>query len=116
MDAGRCPLGDRSAFGDRCGAGNVPAGTVRDTVGRPVSGQTGLTENRRTFSVVIAGPQLVTAAMIATAPGVNGGRVPIASGVPERAINAAADVEHDGLAPLPARDFTAPPRELAVAA
>jgi hypothetical protein len=54
--------------------------------------------------------------MIATAPGVNGGRVPIASGVPERAVNGVAEVEHDGLAPLPARDFTAPPRELAVAA
>lgn len=116
IDAGRCPLGDRSAFGDRCGAGTVPAGTVRGTVGRPVSGQTGLTDNRRTFSVVIAGPQLVTGAMIATAPGVNGDRVPIASGVPERAINAVAEVEHDGLAPRPARDFTAPPRELAVAA
>jgi hypothetical protein len=116
IDAGRCPLGDDSAFGDRCGAGSVPAGAVRATVGRPVSGQTGLADNRRAFSVVIAAPQLVTAAMIATAPGVSGGRVPIASGVPEGAINAVAEVEHDGLAPLPARDFTAPPQELAVAA
>jgi hypothetical protein len=116
IDAGRCPLGDRSAFGDRCGAGKVPAATVSGTVGRPVSGQTGLTENRRTFSVVIAAPQLATAAMITPAPGVNGGRVPIASGVPERAITAAAEVQHDGLGPLPARDFTAPPRELALTA
>jgi hypothetical protein len=36
--------------------------------------------------------------------------------VPERAVNAAAEVERDGLAPLPARDFTAPPRELAITA
>ncbi|WP_432994592.1 penicillin-binding transpeptidase domain-containing protein [Dactylosporangium sp. CA-233914] len=116
IDAGRCPLGDRSAFGDRCGAGTVPATTVRDTVGRPVSGQSGQTGDRRTFSVVVAGPQLVTGGMIATAPGVNGGGVQIDSGVPEGAIQVVAGVEHDGLAPLPTRDFTAPPRELAFAA
>jgi hypothetical protein len=116
IDAGRCPLGDHSAFGDRCGAGNVPTTTVRDTVGRPVSGQSGQTGNRRTLSVVVAGPQLVTAGMIATAPGVNGGTVQIDSGVPDGAIGAVAGVEHDGLAPLPARDFTAPPRELVFAA
>jgi membrane peptidoglycan carboxypeptidase len=116
MDAGRCPLGDRSAFGDHCGAGNHPATTVRDTVGRPVSGQSGLTSNRRTFSVVVAGPQLVTAGMIAAAPWTkNGDAVQVASGVPEGAIGAVAGVEHDGLAPLPVRDFAAPPRELAFA-
>ncbi|MFG2045118.1 hypothetical protein [Dactylosporangium sp. NPDC048998] len=116
IDAGRCPIGDHSAFGDRCGAGDVPTTTVRDTVGRPVSGQSGQTGNRRTFSVVVAGPQLVTGGMIATAPGVNGDAVQIDSGVPEGAIRAVAGVEHDGLAPLPPRDFTAPPRELAFAA
>jgi membrane peptidoglycan carboxypeptidase len=116
IDAGRCPLGDRSAFGDRCGAGKLPTTTVRDAVGRPVSGQSGLTGNRRTFSVVVAGPQLVTAGMIAPPPGGNSGAVPIDAGVPEHAIGAVAGVEHDGLAPLPARDFTAPPRELAFAA
>ncbi|GIJ72516.1 penicillin-binding transpeptidase domain-containing protein [Virgisporangium ochraceum] len=116
IDAGRCPLGDRSAFGDRCGAGAVPGTAVRGVVGRPVSGQTGLTDNRRTHSVVVAAPQLVTAAMVAAAPGRNGGRGQLASGVPEGAIDAVARIEHDGLAPLPSRDFAAPPRGLATAA
>lgn len=116
LDAGRCPVGDRSAFGDRCGAGTVLTTTVRAAVGRPVAGQSGLTTNRRTFSVVIAGPQLVTAGMVLPAPTVNAGPVPIPAGVPEGAVGAVAAVEKDGLAPLPERDFTAPPRELAFAA
>ncbi|MET7419762.1 penicillin-binding transpeptidase domain-containing protein [Dactylosporangium sp. NPDC005555] len=111
IDAGRCPVGDRSAFGDRCGAGAVT--TVRDTVGRPVAGQLGPTTNRRTFSMVVAGPQLVTAGMIATSPKADTTSVEIADGVPERATGAVAGVQHDGLAPLPARDFTAPPQEIA---
>lgn len=113
LDAGRCPVGDRSAFGDRCGAGSVAAAAVRGIVGRPVAGQTGLTENRRTHSVVVAGPQLVTAAMIA--PGADGDRSPIAAGVPDGAVTAVAEIERDGLASLPTRDFTAPPQELATA-
>ncbi|MGI5242002.1 penicillin-binding transpeptidase domain-containing protein [Dactylosporangium sp. CA-139066] len=113
IDAGRCPLGDLSAFGDRCGAGAVPAATVRDAVGRPVSGQSGST--RRTFSVVVAAPQLATAGMIAPAPGTNSGEVQIAAGVPAAAVGTVAGVERDGLAPLPSRDFTAPPREVAIA-
>ncbi|MEV6928315.1 penicillin-binding transpeptidase domain-containing protein [Dactylosporangium sp. NPDC051485] len=113
IDAGRCPLGDDSAFGgERCGAGTAPAATVRDAVGRPVSGQVG---NGRTCSVVVAGPQLVTAGMIAAAPGASAGTAQIGSGVSEGAMGAVAGVEHDGLAPLPPRDFTAPPRELAFA-
>ena len=115
IDAGRCPLGDHSAFGDRCGAGKVLTTTVRDAVGRPVSGQHGLTGNRRAFSVVVASPQLATAGMVGAAPGVISGPVPIADGVPEGAVAAVATVVHDGLGPLPARDFTAPPRELALA-
>ncbi|GAA2393824.1 penicillin-binding transpeptidase domain-containing protein [Dactylosporangium salmoneum] len=110
IDAGRCPLGDESAFGgERCGTGKAPAATVRDAVGRPVSGQVG------TVSVVVAGPQLVTAGMIAGAPGANAGTAQIGSGVSEGAVGAVAGVEHDGLAPLPPRDFTAPPREVAFA-
>ncbi|MEV0562088.1 penicillin-binding transpeptidase domain-containing protein [Dactylosporangium sp. NPDC050588] len=115
IDAARCPVGDASAFGDRCGAGAVPASTVRATVGRPVAGQSGVTDSRRACSVVIAGPQLATAGMIATAPWARTGQAGIPAGVPEAAIGAVATVQHDGLAPLPVRDFTAPPREVALA-
>ncbi|MFC4046140.1 penicillin-binding transpeptidase domain-containing protein [Dactylosporangium siamense] len=113
IDAGRCPLGDRSAFGDRCGAGKVLTTPVRAAVDRPVSGQFGLTSNRRTFSLVIAAPQLATAGMLTTA---QGGTAQLGTGVPEAASGVIAGVAHDALAPLPARDFTAPPRELALAA
>ncbi|MFF5225948.1 penicillin-binding transpeptidase domain-containing protein [Dactylosporangium sp. NPDC000521] len=115
IDAGRCPVGDSSAFGDRCGAGAVPATTVRATVGRPVAGQSGVTDSRRSCSVVVAGPQLATAGMIATAPWARTGQAAIPTGVPEAAIGVVAAVQHDGLAPLPVRDFTAPPRDVALA-
>ncbi|MEV4518193.1 penicillin-binding transpeptidase domain-containing protein [Dactylosporangium sp. NPDC049525] len=115
IDAGRCPLGDRSAFGDRCGAGSVATTVVRDTVGRPVAGQFGLTGNRGTFSLVVAAPQLATAGMVASAPMVGGGSVQLDAGLTAGAIGVIAGVERDGLAPLPVREFTAPPRELAIA-
>jgi membrane peptidoglycan carboxypeptidase len=114
IDAGRCPLGDHSAFGDRCGAGAVATTGVRGTVGRPVAGQYGLTTERRSFSVVIAAPQLVTAGTIGAVPGTAGGPGQVGAGVPDSAIGAVAGIERDGLAPLPARDFTAPPREVAL--
>jgi hypothetical protein len=113
IDAGRCPLGDRSAFGDRCGAGKVLTTPVRAAVDRPVSGQFGLTSNRHSFSLVIAAPQLATAGMLTTAPG---GDAQLGTGVPEAAIGVVSGVAHDALAPLPVRDFTAPPREIALAA
>ncbi|WP_433220730.1 penicillin-binding transpeptidase domain-containing protein [Dactylosporangium sp. CS-047395] len=116
MDAGRCPVGDRSAFGDRCGGGTVPATTVRATVGRPVAGQSGLGAKGQNFSLVVAAPQLVTAGMVGAAPGQYGAMAaaPLAAGVPNAAVGAIAAVQRDGLAPLPSRDFTAPPKELAV--
>ncbi|MDG6109664.1 hypothetical protein Daura_25875 [Dactylosporangium aurantiacum] len=115
IDAARCPVGDRSAFGDRCGAGTVATTTVHDTVGRPVAGQSGLTSDRRGFSVVVAAPQLATAGLIASPPAFDPGAAQLDAGVPEHAVGVVAGVAHDGLAPLPARDFTAPPRELAFA-
>ncbi|WP_433062637.1 penicillin-binding transpeptidase domain-containing protein [Dactylosporangium sp. CS-033363] len=116
LDAARCPVGDKSAFGDKCGGGTVPATTVRATVGRPVAGQSGQGANRQNFSLVVAAPQLVTAGMIGAAPGQYGGTAtaPLATDVPGKAIAAIATVQRDGLAPLPARDFTAPPQELAI--
>lgn len=115
IDAGRCPVGDRSAFGDRCGAGTVATTTVRAAVGRPVAGQSGLTNDRRGFSVVITAPQLATAGMIASLPAYTPGAPQLDDGMPQRAVGVVAGVAHDGLAPLPTRDFTGPPRELAFA-
>jgi hypothetical protein len=54
--------------------------------------------------------------MIGAAPGQYGGTAAaqLAANVPNAAVGAIAAVQRDGLAPLPARDFTAPPKELAV--
>ncbi|GIH17258.1 hypothetical protein Raf01_54300 [Rugosimonospora africana] len=113
MDAGRCPVGDRSAFGDRCGAGTVPAAAVRATVGRPVSGQVGadVGGSDASTAMVVASPQLATAAIAA-----RGGCLSCRFGTSEvgKVVNAVAATQRDGLASLPFRDFTAPPRALAL--
>ncbi|MFB9449914.1 hypothetical protein Dvina_34590 [Dactylosporangium vinaceum] len=112
VDAGRCPVGDRSAVGDGCGAAPPLSRSVRADVGRPVFGQAGLTTTRRAFSAVVGGPQLVTAGLLASVPGADDSAAPLDGGAPGTALAAVTAAEHDGLAPLPQRDFTAPPREL----
>lgn len=113
MDAGRCPVGDRSAFGDRCGTGAVPAGAVRTTVGRPVSGQVSAAglDAESSAAMAVAGPQLATAAIAS-----RGGCLSCRFGTGEvgKVIDAVAATQRDGLAPLPYRDFPAPPRDLAL--
>jgi membrane peptidoglycan carboxypeptidase len=112
LDAGRCAVGDRSAFGDVCGAGTVPAASVRAVVNRPVAGQLGVDDRNTTSALAIASPQLATAAIVAD-PG-----CPVCSMVGPSAAAlvaaAVADTQRDGLAPLPYRDFTPPPRQLAI--
>lgn len=108
MDAARCGVGDRSAFGDRCGSGKAPAASVRGLVGRPVSGQLGVGDGRSSAALVVAGPQLVTAGIA------GGGAKSLPAGAEGQVVTAVGQVERSGLAPLPSQDFTAPPRKLAL--
>ncbi|WP_436530839.1 penicillin-binding transpeptidase domain-containing protein [Actinoplanes sp. HUAS TT8] len=101
LDAGRCGVGDRPASGDRCGSGKVPADAVRGLVGRPVSGQLGVTD-RQSAALVVAGPQLVTAGIAA------GGSKRLPTGIEGRVVAAVSEVERSGLAPLPSLGFTPP--------
>jgi len=64
---------------------------------------------------VVTGPQLATAGLVESAPGPNGTAAKLPAGVPDGVVGAVAAVERDGLAALPPADFTAPPKELALA-
>jgi membrane peptidoglycan carboxypeptidase len=55
IDAARCPLGDKSAYG-KCGG--ATAGDTRGIVGYPVSGKTGTTDDERSATLVISTKQL----------------------------------------------------------
>ncbi len=110
MDAARCPVGDRSAFGERCGAGTVPAGSVRSVVGRPVAGQFGVADGRLDLALAVASPQLVTSGMLGFG---TGRRQPVSATTQARMIRSVAEVEQAGLASQPVKDFTAPPEKLA---
>jgi membrane peptidoglycan carboxypeptidase len=110
LDAGRCAIGDRSAFGDRCG-GAAPAAAVRTTVDRPISGQFGITDNGWSAALVVTAPQLSTA--VIAGGGYCSGCHPLGQNGAAIVTTAAAEAERDGLANLPERDFPAPPPQLA---
>jgi membrane peptidoglycan carboxypeptidase len=58
VDAGRCPVGDQSAYG-RC-AGST-AGNTRGIVGHPVFGKTGTTDDEKSATLIISTKQLTFA-------------------------------------------------------
>ena len=62
IDAARCPVGDRSAYG-RCAGATAPA--VRRVVGHPVAGKTGTTDSGRTASLVATTTTLAVAGILA---------------------------------------------------
>ncbi len=63
LDAGRCPVGEQSAFG-MCDGGTAPeVGSIMG--GRPIAGKTGSTENNATETFVGVTPQLAGAAIAA---------------------------------------------------
>jgi hypothetical protein len=105
MDAARCPVGDRPASGNRCGDRKGPASGVRAAVGRPVAGVFGIDANGTGPALAVAGPQLVTAALIGNGPVLTGK-------TRARLIDAVTGVESRGLKPLPVKGFTAPSRKL----
>jgi membrane carboxypeptidase/penicillin-binding protein len=101
IDAGRCPVGDRSPT-TRCTGGTATA--IRRIVGRPVSGKTGTTDNSRTATMTVASRQLVVSGFIADTDW------PMHSGVGSHPIinNAVAYTLKDATAGMPALDFTPP--------
>jgi membrane peptidoglycan carboxypeptidase len=62
IDAGRCPVGDRSAYGKCSGA---TAGGVHGVVDKPVAGKTGTVEDDWTASMVVTTRQLSVAGILA---------------------------------------------------
>jgi hypothetical protein len=80
-------------------------------VGRPVAGQVGVSDSQDSAAVAVVSPQLATAAIAG-----RGGCLTCLLGTGEvtKVVDAAADTQRDGLAPLPYQDFTAPPRDLAL--
>jgi membrane peptidoglycan carboxypeptidase len=62
VDAGRCPLGDQSAFG---GCNGATARVVRNIVGHPVFGKSGTTDQDKTAVLIAGTKSLVVAGMLA---------------------------------------------------
>jgi hypothetical protein len=62
IDAARCPVGDRSAYGECGGATEADA---RRVVGHPVAGKTGTTDGDRTASLVVTTRTLAVAGILA---------------------------------------------------
>jgi len=58
VDAGRCPLGDQSAYG-RCSGGTAP--DTRGIVAHPVFGKTGTTDDEKSATLIISTKQLTMA-------------------------------------------------------
>jgi len=113
LDAGRCPVGDRSAFGDVCGAPG-PAAEVRALVGQPVAGQLGLLPGdfRNTSALVVVDPQVVTAGFDTDSPRCAGCDRPGPADI-AATVRAVAGTQHDALAGLSSVDIPAPPASLA---
>ena len=113
LDAGRCPVGDRSAFGDVCGAPG-PAAEVRQVVGQPVAGQLGLLPDdpRNTSALVVANPALVTAGFDSDSPRCPGCAEPGPADI-AAIVRAVAGTQHDALAGMSPVDIPAPPASLA---
>jgi membrane peptidoglycan carboxypeptidase len=62
VDAGRCPLGDQSAYG---GCNGATARVVRGVVGHPVFGKSGTTDHDKTAVLIAGTKSVVVAGMLA---------------------------------------------------
>jgi len=62
IDAARCPVGDRSAFGE-C-RGTTAADAYR-TIKHPIAGKTGTTDSKRTASLVVTSRTMAVAGIVA---------------------------------------------------
>jgi membrane peptidoglycan carboxypeptidase len=62
VDAARCPVGDRSAFGECQGSTSAAAYT---TIKHPIAGKTGTTDSKRTASLVVTTRSMAVAGILA---------------------------------------------------
>src|SRR5689334_19029270 len=108
IDAGRCAVGDRSATGDVCGPGVVPASRVLAEAGRPVAGQFGTNHQGTSSTLVVTSPGLSTAGIL-TDPDGAGNAQRDATGL----VQIVSRIHRDGLAGTPVRTFPPPPESLA---
>jgi membrane peptidoglycan carboxypeptidase len=109
-DAARCPVGQQSQLGAECTGGT--AQQVSGIVGRPIAGKTGSSEDSSTETFVGFNAQ-VAAAGIAVDP--NNPNDHVGAAIQQQVINGIAHIIATTLGPLPAKDFTAPPRSMAFA-
>lgn len=114
-DAARCTTGYKAVTGD-CGGWSTASG-VYPTVGRPVAGKTGTTDNTAAAWFIGITPQLAGAAFISDPDNPGDG---VGDKNSQKPVQAVANTLKVGLASLPVRDFTPPsgalvgkPRQLA---
>lgn len=107
VDAGRCAVGDRSAEGDVCGPGVVPASGVLAGAGRPVTGQFGTNHSGTSRSLVVASPGLSTAGLLTDPKGAENAERDAAG-----LVQVVSRIHHDGLTGTPVRPFPVAPESL----
>ncbi|WP_189170956.1 transglycosylase domain-containing protein [Pilimelia anulata] len=103
VDAARCPLGDRAQAGN-CDSGGGTAPGVRGTVGHPVFGKTGTTENNKTATLALSTRQLAVAGTMADPDWAQTYRSMDVFAVN----NAVAQTARDGLSGRSSEEFPAP--------
>jgi membrane peptidoglycan carboxypeptidase len=104
-DAARCVTGDGGARGG-CGGWSTAPG-VHGTVGRPVGGKTGTTDNTRAAWFVGFTPQLAAASFVADPDNPFHG---VGDWNAWKPIRSVSETLRDGLKGQPKRNFKAPPR------
>ncbi|MEU5938781.1 transglycosylase domain-containing protein [Micromonospora sp. NPDC047548] len=102
VDAARCPVGDQSMY-HRCDGGT--AEKLRPTLGRPVAGKTGSSDQYETESVVAFTPQLAVASIAANP---DDPRDAVGKAVQARMVDAVGQVLGAALEGQPVRDFVPP--------
>ncbi|HEX6500080.1 MAG TPA: transglycosylase domain-containing protein [Micromonosporaceae bacterium] len=106
-DAARCTTGYKAATGD-CGGWSTASGVYR-TVGRPVAGKTGTTDNTAAAWFIGFTPQLAAAAFISDPDNPGDG---VGDRNSQKPVEAVANTLKLASAALPVRDFTPPPSRL----
>ncbi len=106
-DAARCPVGDKSAFGQCKGS---TAGGTRGAVGRPIAGKTGTTDEDKTAALIVMTKQIAVAGVIADPD-----NQLISHHYTHNEVNAAVtQTVHDAMVGKPGINFTPPTSLLAM--
>jgi membrane peptidoglycan carboxypeptidase len=111
IDAARCPVGDESTLGKKCGAG-ATAGNARGLVGKELAGKSGTTDNKITSSLILTTRQLAVAGVIAD-PDFAKTRNGKSSDHPDIVNPAVIYTMRDAMKGKPSQDFPKPSEKLA---